>query len=156
MNRLRLVGVVLALCLLPGGARAELILDPAHPALAGASLEPFVPAYGPNGAASIGFTRDGVTFTFTTTNPAGFYFCGPTGECGLRSPYPGGIEVAITPPVAAIAFGHGWSECSGHHLHRQRGHGDAGRAFPPGGLLRGRLAHRRDHPGAARGQCGSA
>ena len=113
MNRLRLAGVVLALCLFPGGARAELILDPTHPALAGASLEPFVPAYGPNGATSISFTRDGVTFTFTTTNPAGFYFCGPTGECGLRSPYPGGIVVAITPPVAAIAFVHRWFECPG-------------------------------------------
>ena len=112
--RLALLSLVLLIPLLvvrPGSAR--LIFDPDDPAFGGAVAVPFGPGDAPDGAQSFSITRNGVTFTFSTTSPGGLFFCDAAGNCDLRSPFPQGIEIDISPAVPAIGFRHRWVECPG-------------------------------------------
>lgn len=106
---------ILALCLaviFPSPSHALLIFDAADPIFAGATLEPFDPSMAPSGATSFTITRNGVQFTFSTSNAQGLFFCSG-GDCMLRAPFPEGIDIQISPAVAAIGFRHSWDECPG-------------------------------------------
>ncbi|MEO8436294.1 MAG: thrombospondin type 3 repeat-containing protein [Pyrinomonadaceae bacterium] len=103
----------IALCLglaLQSGVLARLIFDPNDSAFSGAILEPFDPSNASPGATSFTITRAGVTFTFSTTSANGIFVCS-SGNCRLQAPFPEGIDIAISPPVAAIGFQHTWVEC---------------------------------------------
>ncbi|MGH9901976.1 MAG: hypothetical protein ACRD68_09215, partial [Pyrinomonadaceae bacterium] len=106
-------GLALALCLsmlFPTPGHAILIFDPSDPAFAGATLVTFDPNPAP-GATTFTTTISGVTFTFTTTDPAGLFTCSG-GNCFLQSSG-SPIDVTISPPVAAIGFRYLNSECGG-------------------------------------------
>ena len=110
-----MMGVALTLCLCAALATtgyATLIFDAADPAFNGAVLEQFTPDIAPQGAQGFTLTRGGVQFTFSTASTRGIFFC-DGGDCRLRAPAPGGIDIQISPPVAAIGFQHTFLECPG-------------------------------------------
>ena len=91
---------------------AQLIFDAADPAFAAATLEQFDAGVAPQGAQSFTITRAGVRFTFSTQSGRGIFFC-EGGDCFLRAPVPGGVDIQISPPVAAVGFNHTFLECPG-------------------------------------------
>jgi hypothetical protein len=107
-----LAGMASAVSLVPAGARADVVRNPAE--LPGALVEPFDPGMAPAGATSFSFTRNGVTFTLTSAGTRGIFVCGGTtgAECGLLSTDQP-IQMTISPPVSAIAFAMRWFECPG-------------------------------------------
>ncbi|MCA1614675.1 MAG: DUF11 domain-containing protein [Acidobacteria bacterium] len=112
----RLLRAALAVCLclaLTTTGLALLHFDPTLPPFDAATLVPFGPADAPHGARQFTITRDGVQFTFSTTSTNGIFFCDAAGNCHLQAPFPAGIEVSISPPVAAVGFQHRWIECPG-------------------------------------------
>src|SRR5436305_788647 len=92
---------------------ARLIFDPTDPAFGNALLVPFAPGDAASGARSFTITRNGVRFSFSTASADGIFFCDSAGNCDLRTPFPEGIELGISPPVPAIGFAHRWLECPG-------------------------------------------
>ncbi|MCM3874011.1 MAG: hypothetical protein ND895_25260 [Pyrinomonadaceae bacterium] len=99
--------ILFALCLamiFPLPSYARLIFDQNDPAFSGATLEPFDPSVAPPGATSFTIVRNNVQFTFTTSGPAGIFFCNSAGDCFLRTSRPQVIDITISPAVAAIGF----------------------------------------------------
>lgn len=107
---LRLLLSMLSFALLPAASRAELILDPTLPPFPGINVV-FTTAIAPDGATSITFTNAGHTFTLSTTPPFPFYECNAAGDCRITVPGGGGIQVTVTPGVAALGFTESHGEC---------------------------------------------
>ena len=103
----------LAVCLcvaLPTPGLALLHFDPTQPPFDNSVLVPFGPADAAPGAQQFTITRAGVQFTFTSTSANSIFFCDAAGNCRLQTQ---GVDVAISPPVAAIGFQHSWHEGPG-------------------------------------------
>ncbi len=102
----------LALCLLTTSTHATLIFDPNDLAFTDSILEQFDASNATAGARSFTITRSGVQFTFSTSSPNGIFFC-EAGDCVLRAPANGGVDVNISPAVSALGFQHTFIECPG-------------------------------------------
>jgi uncharacterized repeat protein (TIGR01451 family) len=104
-----LAAVASVVFLSPATTRADVVRDPAE--LPGAFVEPFDPSLAPHGATSFAFTKNGTTFTFSSTLNQAIFLCRGS-ECALDST-DGAIEASISPPVSGIGFANSWGECPG-------------------------------------------
>lgn len=92
-------------------AHATLLFTPIDPALNGATIIPFDATIGlAPGQLTHTTVQNGVTITFTTTNPNGFFGGGPP---GLATYWPDGVLIEFSPPVGAVGAAYSGAECAG-------------------------------------------
>ncbi len=101
--------IILGVCLaLPSQGDARIFTNPDDDALTGATIVPLDESIGMASLMQhLLFERDGMTFDFSTLNPAGFYHSFD----GFLSYFPDGVHIMINPPASAIGFHLNWAEC---------------------------------------------
>lgn len=101
---------VLAMCSIATDANATLLFTPADPALAGATIIPLDSTIGlAQGQLTHTTVQNGVTITFTTASPSGFFDGAPR----LATYWPDGVLIEFNPPVGAVGVVYSGAECAG-------------------------------------------